>query len=204
MYAGSSESYASTVSLFDWPVPTTEEVPLSIEDPLNPRWSYSISKTHGEVLTAQACRESGVDFTIIRYHNVYGPRMGDKHVIPDFIERLVRGEYSLYGHEETRSFLYIDDAVAATLSVATSEGCRNQIINVGGETEVSIRRLGELMLEAAGRKAELELHPAPKGCVARRAPDVGKLIRLTGFRPKYSLEEGLVRTVEYYMNASKG
>ena len=76
VYAGTSEAYASTVSRFDWEVPTGEDVPLSIDDPLNPRWSYAASKMHGEIAVIQAATAFGTRFAIIRYHNVYGPRIG--------------------------------------------------------------------------------------------------------------------------------
>ena len=102
IYAGTSESYASTVTRFGWPVPTAEDVPLSIDDVTNPRWSYAGSKLHGEIVTAQAARSYGYPMTIIRYHNAYGPRMGDKHVIPDFMSRMREGRYELYGHEDTQ------------------------------------------------------------------------------------------------------
>src|SRR5262249_23619982 len=131
IYAGTSESYASTVTKFNWPVPTAENVPLSIDDPANPRWSYGASKMHGEVLTIQVCREFGIEYNIIRYHNAYGPRMGDKHVIPDFLNRIKQGKFELLGFEDTRSFIYAEDAAMATVKIALATPCKNEIINVG-------------------------------------------------------------------------
>jgi UDP-glucose 4-epimerase len=198
IYAGSSEAYASTVTKFGWKVPTAEDVPLSIADPTNARWSYGVSKLHGEVLTCAACSEFGVAYTAIRYHNVYGPRMGDKHVIPDFVMRMARGTYALYGYEDTRSFLYIDDAVDATLRLARSDAAANQIVNVGNDREVTIKELGELMMHVSGIDAPLELHPSPAGSVKRRVPDLGKLRSLVGFEPSWSLERGVRETVAWY------
>lgn len=203
IYAGSSESYASTVSKFGWAVPTAEDVPLCIEDPTNARWSYGVSKLHGEVLTCAACKQFGVPYTAIRYHNVYGPRMGDKHVVPDFVQRMNRGIYALYGHEDTRSFLYIDDAVDATLGLAMSSEAANQIVNVGSTDEVTMAHLGELMMKVAGIDAPIELHPSPPGSVKRRAPDVTKLRSLIGFEPRWSLERGLRETVGWYQRHAK-
>ncbi|MCC6217544.1 MAG: NAD-dependent epimerase/dehydratase family protein [Polyangiaceae bacterium] len=198
VYAGSSESYASTVTRFGWQVPTAEDVPLCIEDPLNARWSYGVSKLHGEVAVAQGCRQHGTPFTVIRYHNVYGPRMGDRHVVPDFIERMRRGVYELHGWEDTRSFLYVDDAVRATIALAECAGARDQIVNVGSDEELSILDLGRRLLATIGIEAEIALHPSPAGSVRRRAPDVTKLRELVGFTPAVALEEGLRRTVEFY------
>jgi nucleoside-diphosphate-sugar epimerase len=204
IYAGSSESYAGTVSKFGWPVPTAEDVPLCIEDPTNVRWSYAVSKLHGEVLTCSACQQFGVPFTAIRYHNVYGPRMGDKHVVPDFFERMERGEYVLHGHEDTRSFLYIDDAIEATRQLSLASSAANQIVNVGSDHEVTIAHLGALMMRAAGLDAPIRLLPSPKGSVRRRAPDLAKLRSLIGFEPQWSLERGLSETLRWHRAQNAG
>lgn len=199
VYAGSSESYAGTVTLFGWPVPTAEDVPLTIGDVRNPRWSYAASKLHGEVLTALGCGELGLPFTILRYHNAYGPRMGDKHVLPDFLTRARDGILALHGHEETRSFLYVDDAVDATIALAECEAAAGEIVHVGSPREIAIADLARLAMRVAGLGGEIALHPAPAGSVRRRAPDIAKLRRLIGFAEKVSLEEGLARTAAYYL-----
>jgi len=198
VYTGSSEEYAATVTRFGWPIPTAEDVPLCIDEPTNPRWSYATSKLHGEVLTCTACKQHGVPFTAIRYHNVYGPRMGDKHVIPDFIARMVRGRYELHGHEDTRSFLYIDDAVDATLRLARAPAAADQIVNVGSDREIAMADLGELVMRVAGIDAPIAKHPSPRGSVRRRVPDLRKLRALIDFDPAWSLERGLARTVAWY------
>ena len=199
VYAASSEAYAGTVSAFSWPVPTGEDVPLCIPDPTNLRWSYGGSKLHGEVAVTAACNQYGTEYTILRYHNVYGPRMGDKHVVPDFLERMKRGVYSLYGHSDTRSFIYVDDAVRATLLLSECADAANETVNVGSETEIQIVDIGKLLLELAGVSAEIELHDSPEGSVARRAPDVGKLNRLVDFEEEWTLAAGLRQTMDYYL-----
>jgi UDP-glucose 4-epimerase len=204
VYAGSSEAYAGTVQQFHWPVPTDEQVPLCISDPLNPRWSYGASKLHGEVLVINACRQFGAEYTIIRYHNVYGPRMGDKHMIPDFLERMNEGVYALYGHNDTRSFMYIADAVRATLMLTGSADAANEIVNVGSEQEVKIHDIGKTLLRLADIKADIELHDSPPGSVPRRAPDLQKLRRLVDFREQWTLEEGLRATMDFYLKNRAG
>lgn len=199
VYAGSSESYAGTVTLFGWPVPTAEDVPLTIGDVRNPRWSYAASKLHGEVLTALGCGELGLPFTVLRYHNAYGPRMGDKHVLPDFLARARDGILALHGHEETRSFLYVDDAVDATIALAECEAAAGEVVHVGSPREIAIADLARLAMQVAGLSGEIALHPAPPGSVRRRAPDTAKLRRLIGFTEKVSLEEGLARMAAYYL-----
>ena len=202
VYAGTSEAYASTVTRFDWPVPTDEKVPLCIDDVTNERWSYGGSKMHGEIAVLMAGRHYGMDVSVIRFHNAYGPRMGDKHVIPDFLVRAQNGVLSLYGHENTRSFIYVDDAVAATLAVGSNAACVNEIVNIGGADEITMLDLARHMVEIGGFKGDIELFDAPSGSVNRRAPDVSKLKALTGFNAKWSLEDGLRKTMDFYLNGN--
>jgi nucleoside-diphosphate-sugar epimerase len=199
VYAGSSEAYASTVTRFAWPIPTGEDVPLSIDDVFNSRWSYGCSKIHGEIATINGCRQFGMPFTIVRYHNAYGPRMGDKHVVPDFLLRARRGVFELYGYDDTRSFIYADDAARATVALAETASAAGQIVNVGGEREIRIRDLGEMMMKLCGFEGEIALHPSPAGSVNRRAPKLDRLRELIGYEETVSLEEGLKRTAKAYL-----
>lgn len=199
VYAGTSEAYASTVTRFGWEVPTGEEVPLGIDDVFNSRWSYGASKLHGEIATINGCRHFSIPFTIARFHNAYGPRMGDKHVIPDFLSRARKGVYELYGHEDTRSFIYAEDAARATILLARAEGAAGQVVNVGSEDEITIRELGEAMMRAAGLEGEIVLHPSPRGSVRRRAPKTDRLRQLTGYAPAWELKAGLKQTADYYL-----
>ena len=199
VYAGSSEAYAATITRFNWEIPTGEDVPLSLDDIYNPRWSYAASKMHGEVATIHGCRQFGIDFTIIRYHNTYGPRMGDKHVIPDFLTRARKGVFELYGFDDTRSFIYVDDSVRATVALANAADAVDQVVNVGGPEEIRIEALARLMMEVCGFKGDLVLHPSPKGSVSRRAPKLDKLINLIKFRHTVDLREGVRRTADFYL-----
>lgn len=202
VYAGTSEAYASTVTQFGWPVPTAEDVPLSISDPSNARWSYGGSKLHGEIAVHNAAKSFGLPFTVVRYHNVYGPRMGDKHVVPDFLIRARDGVLALYGHEDTRAFMYVDDAVEATLAVAESAACAGQTVNIGSAREWVIRDMAEVLMRVAGLAGDIDLHPSPSGSVKRRAPDVSRLEALTGFRERWSIEDGMRETAAYYLRDS--
>lgn len=199
VYASSSEAYASTISRFDWPVPTDEAVPLAIDDVTNVRWSYGGSKMHGEIAVIAAAQQFKMPFSIIRYHNVYGPRMGDKHVMPDFLMRARNGKFALYGYKDTRTFLYIDDAIRATIDVSKFASCRDQIINIGGSREIEIGELGKLMMDLGKFDGQIDLLPSPKGSVSRRAPDLSKFKRLTGFEEHWTLEDGLKQTMAFYL-----
>jgi UDP-glucose 4-epimerase len=196
-YAGSSESYASTVTHFDWPVPTGEGVPLGIDDPKEVRWSYGASKLHGEVACFAAQAETGLPVVVGRFHNAYGPDMGIHHVIPDFIARGAKGSFELYGAPNTRSFIYIDDAVNAVTVLA--DKARGEIVNIGSPTEVTMRELAAVIMEEAGWTGDVTEFPAPNGSVNRRAPDVTKLNTFVDTSSFIPLAEGIRRTLPSYL-----
>ena len=195
-YAGTSETYASTVSQFGWEVPTDESVPLSINDITNVRWSYAIGKLSGESACIAAAAQYGFPFVIGRFHNIYGPRNGDKHFIPDFVSRCLDGRYELFGHRDTRSFLFIDDAIAAIRLITTDTAAIGEVINVGSANEVSIHSVATSIMEELDIHETLVLHPSPAGSVSRRCPDISKLESVVNFQPKVSLNDGLRKTID--------
>lgn len=197
VFTGTCESYAGAVDLFDWPLPTDETVPLVVADVTNPRWSYGGSKIVNELQVTAAQSQHGMPYSIIRYHNVYGPGQRD-HFIPEFWARAQQGDLSLKGWENTRSFMYISDAVDATMGVMFSESCRNQIVNIGVDDEISIRDLAEIIMEEAGITGDLVLEPAPPGSVKRRCGDVRKLHQLLDFRARIDIRSGIRKTLASY------
>jgi len=196
-YAGSSESYASTVTRFGWEVPTGELVPLGIEDPKEVRWSYGASKLHGEIAVFAAQAETGLPVVVGRFHNAYGPNMGVHHVIPDFVNRGKNGVFELYGAPNTRSFIYIDDAVNAVTVLA--EKARGQVVNIGSPTEVTMRELAAVIMAEAGWQGEVVEFDAPSGSVNRRAPDVTRLREFIDTESFVPLDEGIRRTLPSYL-----
>jgi nucleoside-diphosphate-sugar epimerase len=195
--ASTSETYASTVALFDWPVPTDEKVPLSIEDVTNPRWSYGASKIANELQVTAAHKQLGMDYTIIRYHNTYGPGQQNQF-IPDFVQRAKAGNLLLKGWDSTRSFMYIDDVVAATVKIIQEPKCVNEIINVGSEDERNIKQVAELILDKMGITGELTLVGSPPGSVLRRCADLSKMKLLIDFVPRVSLEQGIAKILDQH------
>lgn len=201
LFASSSEVYAGTARAFDLPVPTPENVCLTIDDVYNPRLSYAGSKIIGELFMINYSRAYNLPITIVRYHNIYGPRMGYEHVIPGFCMRILGQEnpFKIHGATETRAFCYIDDAIKATRKVAEVEGTSGEIIHVGNsDEEIKIIDLARRMFALSDFYPTVESLPAPEGSVKRRQPDISKLVQLTGFRPQVSLNEGLLKTLEWY------
>ncbi|MDR2672032.1 MAG: NAD(P)-dependent oxidoreductase [Coriobacteriales bacterium] len=206
VFTSSSEAYAGTISRFGIQynfIPTKEDIPLTIDDVFNARFSYGGSKLAGELLTVNYCRAKKVPFSIVRYHNIYGPRMGFDHVIPEFCERIYRQvtPFPIYGGGDTRAFCYVSDGVHATQLVMESAACNEQVVHIGNDTEeITIRDMAKVLFDVCGYTSPIMLEEAPKGSVKRRCPDISKLKRLVGFKPVMSLREGLVLTSTWYMN----
>ena len=206
LYSSSSETYAGTINCFledhAGYIPTREDIPLTIDNVLNPRWSYGGSKLIGEIIAANYGRVNHMPVKIIRYHNIYGPRMGFDHVLPEFIKRIYDGEnpFTIYGGEETRAFCDVRDGVRATEAVMLSERCEGEIVHIGkSDEEIRIIDLLKKLLNIAGRNPQIKVEPAPQGCVLRRCPCTDKLYRLTGYRAEISLDQGLPEIYEWYM-----
>ena len=139
--AGSSEAYAGAqIIKKDKNILHNEEEPIIFQDIKNPRWSYSTSKFMSEIITIN----SGMPFIILRYFNVYGPRQKD-HFIPEFIKRIKKRKYELYGFKNTRSFIYIDDAIKATIKASNIKK-NNEIINIGSDIETRIIDVAKLIM----------------------------------------------------------
>jgi len=157
----------------------------------------------GEFLCVQFGKKNGVPASVIRYHNIYGPRMGTKHVIPEFILRMPAREnpFRIYGGQETRAFCYVDDAVRATILVADAPACAGEIVHIGNpREEVTIEALAELVMEQFGEQVEIKECGGRSGSVSRRCPDTSKLKHLTGYEAQVPLKEGLARTCKWYLS----
>ena len=198
-FASTSEVYAGGVDLGVVPVPTDEEVPVVISDVTAPRFSYAMSKLLGEAAVVHVGRAKECAAVVGRFHNVYGPRMGADHVIPELSLRALRGEdpFVVYGTEQTRAFCYVDDAVEAMVRVMDSDV--TGIVHIGNDTEeTTMGDLAKLVLRTAGTNPTINPAPAPSGAVARRCPDLSRLRALTGYEPAVPLEEGVRRTFDWY------
>ena len=208
IYSSTSEVYAGAEAHQLLPIPTDERVPVVFPQPTDRRFSYGTSKFMGEFLCASFAQRPDIQmpWTIIRYHNIYGPRMGHRHVIPEFIARAQRKEdpFEILGGHETRAFCYIDDAIEATFRVATTPACHGEIVHIGNATEeIRIAELATRVMRLMGHQADLRERGSRSGSVSRRCPDTAKLERLTGFTPAVALRAGLSRTIDWYLMASQ-
>ncbi|TSC87210.1 MAG: NDP-sugar dehydratase or epimerase [Parcubacteria group bacterium Gr01-1014_8] len=208
LYTSSNEAYASALEAYgSLPLPTPENVPLVIADTYNPRWSYGGQKLIGELFFIHYAKAYNFRMVIVRPHNFYGPRSGYGHVIPGTLEkiRVKTDPFPLPGADETRSFCYIDDAVEAMQVVMGSRATDGGTYHIGNPNELSMEALvQEIFNIAKWHPKTLEKKLSPAGSVKRRLPDVSKLKRDTGWEAKTTLEEGLRKTVEWYLLNPKG
>lgn len=205
LFTSSNEAYAGGLNAFGkLPIPTPENVPLVIEDPYNPRWSYAATKLMGELLVIHYAAKYKLRALIVRPHNFYGPRAGYDHVIPEFCLRIAQKSepFAINGADDTRTFCYIDDAVRAMqllMDTAKTDNQPIETVHIGDRQEIVIKQLAKKMFKVAGWKPKkLEIKNSPPGSVKRRRADIGKLQKLTGWKPKVSLVEGLQKTYEWY------
>lgn len=201
LFTSTSECYAGTIEAFDYQIPTPENVPLTIKDITHPRFTYAVTKMLGESGFIQYASKLGFDCTIVRYHNVYGKRMGFKHVIPHLAQRFLNGEnpFKIYGANQTRAFNHIDDAVNGTV-LAMEKGGSGEIYHIGTQEEITIKELIQYTGKLMGFNGEYIEAPTYPGSVARRCPDIRKAKKELGYNPKVSWKEGLKDTIDWYVD----
>jgi UDP-glucose 4-epimerase len=202
LFTSTSECYAGTIEAFGYTTPTPEEVPLCIQDIGHPRFTYAVTKMLGESGFLNYARILGFETTIVRYHNVYGPRMGFKHVIPHLVVRYRKGEepFKVYGHDQTRAFCYITDAVKGTVLAMEQPNTNGEIYHIGTQDEITIGELIHYAGELMQFNGTFENAPTYPGSVSRRCPDITKAKTQLGFEPEVGWKEGLKQTVEWYNN----
>lgn len=198
--------FSSSSEVYGFPknFPTPEDEPLMIPDPKNPRFSYSSSKIMGEIMVINFAKKLGIDYTIGRFHNVYGPRMGFEHVIPELIKKCnMNNEIIVQGDgNESRCFCYITDAIDAMILCTKHVDGRNNIFNIGNPKETKIKEL--LCIIEKIHKAPIVpiFKPFENAGTKRRVPELSKLKKL-GYEPKISLEEGVEKTYNWCLEHLK-
>lgn len=200
-FASTSEVYAGGVEAGVVAVPTPEEIPVMISDITAPRFAYAVSKLLGEAAFLHTARAKGFDAVVGRFHNVYGPRMGADHVIPEMSLRALRGDdpFRVPGADQFRAFCHVDDAVEAMLRLMGTPAAAGQIVHIGNDRdETNIGDLAKLVLRLAGVSPVIEPLAAPPGSVPRRCPDLTRLRSLTGYEPAITLDEGVRSTYSWY------
>jgi len=193
--ASSSEVYQTPQK-----IPTDEKESLKIPDIYNPRYSYGGGKIITELMGIHYGKKFFNKLIIFRPHNVYGPDMGNEHVVPEFIKRfknLKNRFFKIQGTgNEIRSFIYIDDFVNA-FDLILKKGKHLQIYNIGTSEKISIKGLVKLMADLLGKKIIIKKSSLRKGGTKKRLPNIAKIKKL-GFIKKFNLKQGLMKTLHFY------
>ncbi|NKY89735.1 NAD-dependent epimerase/dehydratase family protein [Nocardia veterana] len=173
-------------------------------DPLGPRSAYEVSKVFTEAAAITYHRREAASVGVIRPFNVYGPHMwhDDSRAVPAFCAAALSGQtLTVHGGEQTRSLLYVSDAVDAM--VAMLDSTEFGPVNTGATEEVSIKELAMMIIAAAG-SGQLEICAAREQDAPARCPDPRRARELLGWSPRVSLAEGLARTIEWMRRHRNG
>ena len=198
IYLGTPESYASGIDIGITPIPTPENVPLIIDSPLNLRWSYAASKTIGEVAAIANSEQYGLNSLILRVHNIYGPRMGDNHVIPDLVKKFVNGNFQVHGLNESRAFMYVDDLIYILIKLIFEPiELKNRILHVGSSKETLISDLANLILTELSIQGKVVPGKNFVGSVSRRLPDTSALRQYFDYQ-ETDLKVGIQKYISWY------
>ena len=203
LFTSTSENYAGTIDEFGFTIPTPENIPLSIPDIAHPRYTYAVTKILGESGFLNYSKAFDFECTIVRYHNVFGPRMGFSHVIPNLVDRFMHDNedpFMMQGHDQTRTFCYITDAIDATILAMESKKAHGEIYHIGADKEITIERLIKTCGEFFNYKGIYEPAPTFPGSTQRRCPDISKAFDHFSYTPKVNWKEGLEITLAWYQD----
>ena len=169
---------------------------------MGPRACYDEGKRVAETLFFDYHRMHGVDVKVMRIFNTYGPRMdvGDGRVVSNFVCQALRGEdITVYGDgSQTRSFCYVDDLIEGVVRVMNSRDGFTGPVNVGNPGEFTILELAQEVIRLTGSRSRIVYEDLPADDPTQRKPDISLAKAELGWEPRVRLEDGLMRTIEYF------
>tara|TARA_R110001583_G_scaffold105546_1_gene253503 strand:- start:693 stop:1628 length:936 start_codon:yes stop_codon:yes gene_type:complete len=189
-YSSSSEVYGEPFE-----IPQNEQT-----TPLNSRLPYAIVKNVGEAFFKSYYQEYGLEYTIFRFFNTYGPNQSEDFVVPKFLKAALKNEpIYIYGNGmQTRSFCFVDDNIETCIKVLKDSNWHNEVINIGSDKEMTVLELAKTIVKVSNSNSEIIHIPALKeGDMARRCPDNSKMRALLG-KELLSLEEGISKLIKHY------
>src|SRR2546427_5025678 len=164
-------------------------------NPIGPRGVYDEAKRYAEAMAMAYHTQQGVDTSIARIFNTYGPRMrpSDGRAVPTFVRQALEGKpLTVFGDgSQTRSFCYVDDLISGLVLLA--ESGEHLPVNLGNPAEFTLNELAETVLRVTGSKSEIVYEALPVDDPQVRQPDITRARQLLGWEPKIQLEEGLRR-----------
>jgi dTDP-glucose 4,6-dehydratase len=166
-------------------------------NPIGPRGVYDEAKRYAEALTMAYHRQQGLDTSIVRIFNTYGPRMRphDGRAIPTFLRQALQDRaLTVFGEgDQTRSFCYVDDLIRGIVALAESDA--HLPVNIGNPNEFTLLELAKTVIEVTESRSEIVFEALPVDDPQVRQPDIGRARELLGWEPKVELEDGLRRTI---------
>jgi nucleoside-diphosphate-sugar epimerase len=198
-------SYDSFIHIGSYKEYSANDIPFKETDALFPVSSYAISKACTEMFCMAYHKIHNLPMTSIRFSTVYGPNQPDKNLIPHLIESGIQGKtLKLTKGEQKRELLYVSDVIAVLEKASLNSKTYGEIINVGTGEEYSLKEIIKLVLQLTGSKIEPEWGAIPyrENEIWRMKGDNTKVQKILNWKPKVSLKEGLIKTIEYYKNAS--
>ena len=169
-------------------------------NPVGPRGVYDEAKRFAEAMTMAYHRYHGLDTKIVRIFNTYGPRMrlNDGRAVPAFMSQVLRNQdVTVFGDgTQTRSFTYITDLVDGIIKLMLSS--ENDPVNIGNPVEMTIKQIAETIIKMTGSTSKIVYRPLPTDDPKQRRPDITRARTLLQWEPKVQLEEGLIKTIEYF------
>jgi UDP-glucose 4-epimerase len=189
-YSSSSEVYGEPFE-----IPQNEQT-----TPLNSRLPYAIVKNVGEAFFKSYYQEFGLEYTIFRFFNTYGPNQSDDFVVPKFLKLAINNQdITIYGDgRQTRSFCFVNDNVDTCITAMKSTDCINEVINVGSDIEMTVLELAKYIIKKTNSQSRIIHLPAlEEGDMARRCPDNTKMRALLN-RELTSLDQGLEILINNY------
>jgi UDP-glucuronate decarboxylase len=173
-------------------------------NPIGPRSCYDEGKRCAESLFVNYYSQNNVRIKIVRIFNTYGPRMhpNDGRVVSNFIVQALKNEdITIYGDgTQTRSFCYVDDLINAMIAMMNTGDEITGPINIGNPNEFTILELAKLVIKLTDSKSKIQHQALPTDDPLQRQPDINKAKSVLNWEPKINLEEGLIKTIEYFKN----
>lgn len=170
-------------------------------NPIGARACYDEGKRCAEALMFAYHRQNGVDIRVVRIFNTYGPRMleNDGRVVSNFIVQALRGrDITVYGDgSQTRSFCYVDDLVDGLVKMMNNEELVGPV-NLGNPGEFTVLELANMVKKLTGSNSGIIYNPLPQDDPIQRKPDISIARESLGWRPLVGLEDGLLRSIEYF------
>ena len=183
---------------------TAQRVPIDESHPRQGQSPYSATKIAADALAESFHRSFGLPVVTVRPFNTYGPRQSARAVIPTIVTQLLAGadRLKLGAVTPTRDLGFVADTCAGFVALAECDAAIGRDVNIGTGEEISVGDLAKLLCEITGRRAEIVTDEArvrqEQSEVERLLADASLLSKLTGWRPRVPLREGLTRTVEWF------